>query len=384
VAPAVAICQPSIILGGRLHVLLHMIAVLNELGIVPDVLTTSMGFAPGDLPTRYKLAARANFKVVRDFSLPGAPHDVKIVLFNWLLRRRGRSYDLLINTSNSLALLPGSQPVLSYVFYPRKARIMSPLPDIHLPESRLVPWSKAGIEKHVLRLLYRMTRLHDAHRVVCMTQFTRDATWRHYNLPAQTGVIYPPVNLDDYSCQGRVRRRAVVTVGRFTAAKRQLEQVKLAAALPELVFDIVGFVSDANYYTLCRRYVAEHGISNVRFHANAPFARMVELMTSARYFLHTTIDEPFGLTAVQAIAAGCLPIVHDSGGQRETVPVGMLRYERFQNIPDVIRSTEAMAPEDSEHVMERLQAHVRREYSPHAFATQMRSVLEDMLGRATG
>lgn len=380
VPPRVAICQPSVILGGRLHVILHMIAVLNELGIVPDVLTARLAFVPDNLAARYKFSVRANFRRVWRLRVRGIPEDLRIAGFNWLLRSRGRPYDLLINTSNSLALLPPSLPVLSYVFYPRSARALSPAADIHRPEVATPRWSRARLERPALRLLYRTVRAWPNHRVVCMTRFTREAVRRHDGVTGDLSVIYPPVDLDDYASSATERRPAVVTVGRFTPAKRQLEQLRIAAALPELTFDVVGFVSDRGYFEECRRYAAQHRLANVRLHPDASFDRMVELLRTARYFLHTTINEPFGLTAVQATAAGCLPVVHDSGGQRETVPEAMLRYQRFDDIPVLVRRAEAMERQRLADLVHGLQAHARAEYGVEVFNARMRSLLQDALG----
>jgi glycogen synthase len=42
--------------------------------------------------------------------------------------------------------------------------------------------------------------------------------------------------------------------------------------------------------------------------------------------MHNLRNEPFGISTVEAIAAGCVPIVHNSGGQREIVPFDDLRF----------------------------------------------------------
>ena len=36
-------------------------------------------------------------------------------------------------------------------------------------------------------------------------------------------------------------------------------------------------------------------------------------------YIHCAENEHFGITIVEAMAAGCVPIVHDSGGPREIV-----------------------------------------------------------------
>jgi glycosyltransferase involved in cell wall biosynthesis len=49
------------------------------------------------------------------------------------------------------------------------------------------------------------------------------------------------------------------------------------------------------------------------------------------------VGEHFGISIVEAMASGCIPIVHNSGGMREFVPV-KYRYETVQDAADKINS----------------------------------------------
>ena len=52
-------------------------------------------------------------------------------------------------------------------------------------------------------------------------------------------------------------------------------------------------------------------------------------MWESKVYLHTYVNEAFGISIVEAIAAGCVLIVHNSGGPREFV-TEHLRYETTQ------------------------------------------------------
>ena len=171
---------------------------------------------------------------------------------------------------------------------------------------------------------------------------------------------------------------AVVSIGRFETYKGQLRQIKLAGQLPWLTFHIIGFVANRRYFEQCRAYVEEHGIKNVQLHPGASFEEMVSLLKTSRYFLHSTINEPFGLTAVQAIAAGCVPLVHDSGGQRETVTVDRLRYQHLDEAAQLIRDLEAEQPSYLTELVEEMQSHVQQ-YDEDIFMERMRPILADLL-----
>ena len=47
---------------------------------------------------------------------------------------------------------------------------------------------------------------------------------------------------------------------------------------------------------------------------------MEKILKNAKIYLHTRVNEHFGISVVEAMAMGCVPIVHDSGGTREFVP----------------------------------------------------------------
>jgi glycosyltransferase involved in cell wall biosynthesis len=51
----------------------------------------------------------------------------------------------------------------------------------------------------------------------------------------------------------------------------------------------------------------------------SPLRRVKDLLAKARIYVHCALNEHFGISIVEAMAAGCVPIVHNSGGAREIV-----------------------------------------------------------------
>jgi len=378
--PKVAICQEGIIPGGRFRVILGMIEILNRWGIEPDILTFRLHLKPNQISEIYGKRPRLKFRV-----LPHVPllNEYSIIAFNALLRYYAADYDLLINTSNSLLFLPENKNVLSYIFYPREGRLRSDAFSIHEPEKIIPPYSPAFFSRRLLRTLYRARRLRPHHRIVAMTKFTRAALEEEYPelAAADLPVIYPPVEIEDMR-QGdaSVKRSDVVSIGRFVKDKRQLEQIRLAARLPELTFHIVGFVGNYAYYRQCERLIKDLHLPNVQLHPNASHEQMAEILKRSRYFIHTLINEPFGITAVQAAAAGCLPLVHASGGQQEVVPYPQLQYHTLEEIPNLILNLENLdAPAWSE-LHASLYRHICEQYGESIFDQKMQAVLRDALG----
>jgi glycogen synthase len=56
----------------------------------------------------------------------------------------------------------------------------------------------------------------------------------------------------------------------------------------------------------------------------------------AKVFIHPNINEPFGISTAESILNGCLPLVHNSGGQKEIVPFTELRFNTFDEIAGML------------------------------------------------
>lgn len=66
-----------------------------------------------------------------------------------------------------------------------------------------------------------------------------------------------------------------------------------------------------------RTLAASLGVADdVELMVNAPFEDMLRVLGSAAAGLHTMTDEHFGIGVVEYMAAGCVPVAHDSGAPR--------------------------------------------------------------------
>jgi glycosyltransferase involved in cell wall biosynthesis len=84
-----------------------------------------------------------------------------------------------------------------------------------------------------------------------------------------------------------------------------------------------GFVGNQAYFESLTRRAAQH--PSVRVLQAVPFAQLSSLYARAKYLIHAIgygrklphQTEHFGYVAVEAMASGCQPVVHDSGGCRD-------------------------------------------------------------------
>ena len=344
-----------------------MTKVLNAMGIVPDFYCFRHRLTLDDIKAHYGEAIQLNFITIKE---PKLPFEWNITRFNSAINAHVQKYDLVINSNNTSLGLDPKLNVLSYVHYPRKARLMG-----GISLKKLLDIGRDPLQLNALRYCWHTT-VSPNDLQIANSAFTAARFEEHYRKSID-GILYPPVNIDFKAGQKEPKR--IVSLGRFSPNKRQLEQIKMMVYLPEYELYLIGFKNDHAYFDTCAQAIESLGLKNVHLVADASEEERNGLLTSATFFIHSLREEPFGITTVQGIGAGCLPLVHNSGGQREVVPYAELRYESESDIPELVRGLEK-----SDQITElrtALQAHVRS-YESSAFREQFKQLLEQKLPKS--
>jgi glycosyltransferase involved in cell wall biosynthesis len=229
--------------------------------------------------------------------------------------------------------------------------------------------------------------------VLANSEFTRG--WIRTLWDSEAEVLFPPIQTDRMH-PSPVREKVVLTVGRFFRpglghAKRQLEMVQMfsrayrSGALPKdwrLV--VVGGCEDSQRPYLARVQAAGAGLP-VEVLPNAPRATVERLLSTSSVFWSATgygedehrapwSSEHFGMTTVESMAGGCVPVVIDRAGQKEIVRDGVDGF-RWSTPEQLIALTARVAAD--EQLRDRLSASsvARAEcYSEAAFAERWREI----------
>lgn len=160
-------------------------------------------------------------------------------------------------------------------------------------------------------------------------------------------VTYPPLSpLFEFSSIDTSRPTDIITVGRFCAWKGQLLQLKLFNELTKIVPNIqmtmVG-PAENDYFEEVRRYRDKMRLP-VELLIGLDSSELREAYSSAKIFWSTTDfeqkfqPEPFGLTTIEAMACGCVPILPCIGGAQEIVN-GADQAVLISNPQDMVRET---------------------------------------------
>jgi glycosyltransferase involved in cell wall biosynthesis len=199
-------------------------------------------------------------------------------------------------------------------------------------------------------------------RVLANSEYTR--TWIRRLWGVDADVLFPPIRTRELRPGPKASR--ILTVGRFIRpgyghAKKQLEQVQAfgqmvrGGGLDGWELHLVGGCEPAHRPYLAEVEQAAKGLP-VRIHANAPRSLVEELFATSSIFWVATglgedeeaapwVFEHFGITTVEAMAAGCIPVVIDQAGQREIVRHGTDGY-RWRRLDELEGFTRELAGDE--------------------------------------
>lgn len=166
-------------------------------------------------------------------------------------------------------------------------------------------------------------------KVICNSEFTKKFIDQEYGV--KSIIIYPPVDVKKFA--PRRKSNTILSVGRFHPAKKQFEMIEMYKRIIKglngwrliLTGGLLG--QDKEYYSRLRALAND---KDVEILPNVEFVELVRLYGKAKIYWHATgygedeeknpaAMEHFGITTVEAMAAGCVPITFRGGGQKEII-----------------------------------------------------------------
>ena len=132
-------------------------------------------------------------------------------------------------------------------------------------------------------------------------------------------IIHPPINLYEFvNCGNNARREDVVVVPCRFLPNQNLEIVPEIAKLVENAnFVLIGpapSFASIETVNMLHALIGKLGIKNVKYLINPPFSNYFNCICKGKVLLRTSLFEAFGMSVVEAMAAGCVPVVPRCGG----------------------------------------------------------------------
>lgn len=183
----------------------------------------------------------------------------------------------------------------------------------------------------------------------------------------QAQVVYPPVDLKEL--KNNTKKNQVITIARFSQEKNLEQAIEIMKEM-ELPYYVYGKATKTNqiYYQQLQRKAG----TNTQLCYDRPREELLNCLSESRVYLHTSV-ETFGISVVEAIASGCIPIVPNNSAHNETVPFDDLRYN---NLGEAYNKVKLAMNGEFDSYLEPLKNNIQR-FDKNVFQGKILSLLNE-------
>ena len=220
-----------------------------------------------------------------------------------------------------------------------------------------------------------------------------------WNVPERTHKLYPPCNTEVFLKidLSKEREKKIVSVAQFRPEKNhalQIASFKLfldRSKMSDVTLTLIGGVrnkEDEERVAKLESFAKDLGISDlVKFKIGIPFIELYEELSTSLVGLHTMRDEHFGIGIVEFMAAGVIPIAHNSGGPKMDIVVPGTGYlaTTADEYSDALVEVFAKSHSETSEVCRKARAHIQDTFSDAVFKVRLCELLQPILeGGYTG
>jgi len=205
------------------------------------------------------------------------------------------------------------------------------------------------------RSLMNKMKMFRINKVVCNSKFTKEVVDQEYGI--NSTVLYPPV--DTTNINQLKKKNSILFVGRFSQLTQSKNQHVLVNAFKKLVnkglkkYELIlagGTEVGAKEYVKDLKKLSE-GLS-VRIIESPSYEIIKKLYGTSKFFWSASgygsdeLIEPkkvehFGISVVEAMSAGCVPIVFAAGGHKEIIKNGLNGF-LWKKLDELIKLTQKL------------------------------------------
>ena len=172
--------------------------------------------------------------------------------------------------------------------------------------------------------------------VITNSEFSRKAIFEAFDNDEidEVQVLSPPVDVDTFrrvllsSPTNKREDDIILVVSRIDKQKKIENAIRLAKLLKQnnigsgmKIIGNIDYKYDLNYYLSLNQMVIDFDLEDyVTLETDVCLNNILSIMREAKVYFHPMIGEHFGISIVEAMAAGLVPIVPDVGGPTEFVP----------------------------------------------------------------
>ncbi|HZY47165.1 MAG TPA: glycosyltransferase, partial [Candidatus Bathyarchaeia archaeon] len=247
---------------------------------------------------------------------------------------RDSNFDLVFSTQDAGYIPDITKMVLQWGYFPNS--------------------TPRGLYNWPMRMYYKK-KIERINLVLAISEYSRSHFDRVWGIP--TKLVYPACNMIR---PGGTKDNVVVTVARSVPEKRLEFFWDVARQSPSYEFLLL-LTQDPRFVEYSK-LLQKSTPMNARVIVNPNKELYQEVLAKSKIYLHLMKGEHFGITVVEAMSAGCVPIVHDSGGPKEIVQdVGFLWYSVGSIFP-LLKAAIAEFPARSQRATDRAQVFSRERF----------------------
>lgn len=381
----------SIRLGGSQLVVAWMARLLARDADV-EVIHSGQGYSLARLAEAFELdLSPVKERIVADapasFAISGLGPMLHHVRRGWRMHHGlTRPYDLFIYAGHGVPPFSHAPRALVYCHFPFETRMSASRRFGKRWEGRRA--ADRRVRLAVSELLWKR-RMRGYGAIVGNSRFTCDWIERLWGMRAD--VVYPPAAVQTPRLE---KQNLIASIGRFIATDRKnhLEQLSAFRRFLENVAHgwrlcVIGFCAD---FPEDRDYVAKlrelAGGLPVSFLVNEDRRTVLAHLAQAKLFWHTAglreqarsaprHMEHFGIATVEAMSAGCVPVVAAYGGQPEIVGHGTSGFT-CRDDDELVRHSVHLATDDQMRAdMARKALERSRDFRPEVFEERLRRLV---------
>lgn len=236
--------------------------------------------------------------------------------------------------------------------------------------------------------LWRKIKLNNWDLVIYNSKFTKK--YSESNWPIKSVVVYPPI--DTAKIKPLVKKKYILSVGRFFGYLKNKKHRLLIDVFKELSkkrefknwsLHLVGSAGENDKVYIEELSSTARGLS-VKFYPNLDYNKLIKLYGETSVYWHAagfgetepTKMEHFGISTVEAMAGGCVPVVIDKGGQKEIVEAGRSGY-LWDTLDDLKKLTLKIITDDNLREQMARQASIRaKNFSKEIFETSINQIIK--------
>jgi Glycosyl transferases group 1 len=168
-------------------------------------------------------------------------------------------------------------------------------------------------------------------KVVTNSEFSRRAIAKAFGLD-NVLILSPPIDIETFrnvsllANSNNEQSDTILVISRIAPHKQIENAIKLTKILKDNNISkgmkIIGnlYYYYLDYYSELKQMVLNLGLTDyVKFEINASLDKLLSSMRESRVYFHPMVGEHFGISALEAVAAGLIPVVPNEGGIAEFV-----------------------------------------------------------------